>query len=291
MKAEGFVASRLRFKEKMAVAAIAISFLVMIVAVAISAGFRREIRGSVSAVTGDVLLTNAAADLTSEICPSYTKRYSFPLWRVTVSIGLAVCGGSSRYQASPMSAGMTSDSDPVAVTLGRVISAFTLTPLTWTEAMGSLVLWFSKKREARHMAWPKGRLMTASAGEASVRAKRRSEASRASSVLWSALTLKRKVLSGSVDALYGYTAAKLDFSVCFRAQKSSFSGLKALPFQVSLTPASFTGAEMDRTAEAPSSNRKESLFQSWAVPVMVPMASGSGSGSGPGPGSGFWPAF
>ena len=45
MKAEGFVASRLRFKEKMAIVAIAISFLVMIVAVAISAGFRREIRG------------------------------------------------------------------------------------------------------------------------------------------------------------------------------------------------------------------------------------------------------
>ena len=64
MKAEGFVASRLRFKEKMAIIAIAISCLVMIVAVAISAGFRREIRGSLSAVTGDVLLTNAAADLT-----------------------------------------------------------------------------------------------------------------------------------------------------------------------------------------------------------------------------------
>ena len=59
MKAEGFIASRLLFKEKMAIVAIAISFLVMIVAVAISAGFRREIRGSLSAVTGDVLLTNA----------------------------------------------------------------------------------------------------------------------------------------------------------------------------------------------------------------------------------------
>ncbi|MBR5076668.1 MAG: ABC transporter permease [Bacteroidales bacterium] len=73
MKAEGFVASRLRFKEKMAVAAIAISFLVMIVAVAISAGFRREIRGSVSAVTGDVLLTNAAADLTGRSDPVCTE--------------------------------------------------------------------------------------------------------------------------------------------------------------------------------------------------------------------------
>ena len=73
MKAEGFIASRLRFKEKMAVVAIAISFLVMIVAVAISAGFRREIRGSVSAVTGDVLLTNAAADLTGRTDPICTE--------------------------------------------------------------------------------------------------------------------------------------------------------------------------------------------------------------------------
>ena len=64
MRAEGFIAARLRFKEKMAIVAIAISFLVMIVAVAISAGFRREIRSSLSAITGDVLLTNAAANLT-----------------------------------------------------------------------------------------------------------------------------------------------------------------------------------------------------------------------------------
>ena len=60
----------------MAVVAIAISFLVMIVAVAISAGFRREIRGGVAAVTGDVLLTNTAADLTGgsdpvDASPSY----------------------------------------------------------------------------------------------------------------------------------------------------------------------------------------------------------------------------
>ncbi len=76
MKAEGFIARRLRVKEKMAVVAIAISFLVMIVAVAISAGFRREIRGGVASVTGDVLLTNTAADLTGgadpvDASPSY----------------------------------------------------------------------------------------------------------------------------------------------------------------------------------------------------------------------------
>ncbi len=72
MQAEGFIARRLRVKEKMAVIAIAISFFVIIIAVAISAGFRREIRGGVSAVTGDVLLTNAAADLTGGADPVRT---------------------------------------------------------------------------------------------------------------------------------------------------------------------------------------------------------------------------
>ena len=76
MKAEGFIARRLRVKEKMAVVAIAISFLVMIVAVAISSGFRREIRSGVASVTGDILLTNATADLTGgadpvDASPSY----------------------------------------------------------------------------------------------------------------------------------------------------------------------------------------------------------------------------
>ena len=53
MQAGGFIARRLRMGDKMAVTAIAISFFVIILAVAISAGFRREIRGGVSAVTGD----------------------------------------------------------------------------------------------------------------------------------------------------------------------------------------------------------------------------------------------
>ena len=69
MRAEGFIARRLRVKEKMAVVAIAISFFVIIVAVAISAGFRREIRGGVSAITGDVLLTGPSADLTGGADP------------------------------------------------------------------------------------------------------------------------------------------------------------------------------------------------------------------------------
>ena len=78
MQAEGFIARRIRIKEKMAVVAIAISFLVMIVAVAISGGFRREIRSGVSAVTGDVLLTNASADITGGSDPVCTAPSCLP---------------------------------------------------------------------------------------------------------------------------------------------------------------------------------------------------------------------
>lgn len=47
----------------MAVIAIAISFFVMIIAVAISSGFSREIRQGIAGVTGDVTISNNPADL------------------------------------------------------------------------------------------------------------------------------------------------------------------------------------------------------------------------------------
>ena len=57
MKAEGFIASRLRFKGKLATVAIAVSFLVMILSLAIAGGFRQQIRKGISAVAGDIMLT------------------------------------------------------------------------------------------------------------------------------------------------------------------------------------------------------------------------------------------
>lgn len=52
-----FIASRLRFKGKIAMICIAVSFLVMIVAVAVSSGFRHEIRDGLASLSGDVQLT------------------------------------------------------------------------------------------------------------------------------------------------------------------------------------------------------------------------------------------
>jgi len=56
MNASRFIARRLRFQGKIAIIAISLSFLVMILAVSISSGFRREIRDGVSAISGDILL-------------------------------------------------------------------------------------------------------------------------------------------------------------------------------------------------------------------------------------------
>jgi len=57
VNASRFIAGRLRFGGRLAVASIAISFLVMIVAIAISAGFRRELREGISNLSGDVQIT------------------------------------------------------------------------------------------------------------------------------------------------------------------------------------------------------------------------------------------
>lgn len=59
MKAQGFIASRLRFKGRLAAVAIAVSFFVMILSLAISGGFRHEIRRGISEVAGDITLSGS----------------------------------------------------------------------------------------------------------------------------------------------------------------------------------------------------------------------------------------
>lgn len=63
MKVEGFIAERLRFEGRMAVLAIAISFFVIILAVAISGGFNKEIHNAVSAVSGDIIIREDSLDI------------------------------------------------------------------------------------------------------------------------------------------------------------------------------------------------------------------------------------
>lgn len=52
-----FISRRLRFKGGIAMGCIAISFLVMIIAVSVSSGFRSEVRSGLSVLSGDVQLT------------------------------------------------------------------------------------------------------------------------------------------------------------------------------------------------------------------------------------------
>ncbi len=57
MNSSLFISRRLRFKGGLAMTCIAISFLVMIIAVAVSSGFRLEIRKGLSCLLGDVQIT------------------------------------------------------------------------------------------------------------------------------------------------------------------------------------------------------------------------------------------
>jgi len=52
-----FISSRMRFKSSVTVLSVAVSFLVMIVAVSVSSGFRNEIRTGLASMSGDIQLT------------------------------------------------------------------------------------------------------------------------------------------------------------------------------------------------------------------------------------------
>ena len=79
MDASFFIASRLRFRKRIVTASVAVSFLVMIIAVAISSGFRHEIREGLSVLVGDIQLTPPDLNVLDESspierCPEYLKQ-------------------------------------------------------------------------------------------------------------------------------------------------------------------------------------------------------------------------
>ena len=69
MDASLFISRRLRFKGKIAMTSIAISFLVMIIAVAVSSGFRHAIRDGISSVTGDIQILPLNMNLLDDASP------------------------------------------------------------------------------------------------------------------------------------------------------------------------------------------------------------------------------
>ena len=69
MSPSRFIARKLRFQGNIAAVSIAVSFLVIILAVSISSGFRSEIRKGIAAMTGDIRISSAGASLNSEEDP------------------------------------------------------------------------------------------------------------------------------------------------------------------------------------------------------------------------------
>ena len=69
MDASLFISRKLRFKGKIVMSSIAVSFLVMIVAVAVSSGFRHEVRAGISSVSGDIQLLPLNMNLMDEAFP------------------------------------------------------------------------------------------------------------------------------------------------------------------------------------------------------------------------------
>lgn len=81
MNVRFFIARRLSYKGRVVTAAVAVSFLVVIIAVAVSAGFRREIRNGLSFMTGDVQLTMADMNYLDESSPVKTGQSYLPFIR------------------------------------------------------------------------------------------------------------------------------------------------------------------------------------------------------------------
>ena len=69
MKNTMFIASRLRFRRRIVTASIAVSYLVMIVAMAVSSGFRSEVSDALSQMGGDIQLCPSNLNFLDEAQP------------------------------------------------------------------------------------------------------------------------------------------------------------------------------------------------------------------------------
>lgn len=72
MGAVRFISSRLRLKGRIATLCVSISFLIVVLAVCISAGFQGELRSNLSKVSGDIRITSRNMDYMSDSSPVST---------------------------------------------------------------------------------------------------------------------------------------------------------------------------------------------------------------------------
>ena len=69
MNAAAFIARRLRFQGRIAMATIAIASFIIILAVAVSSGFRMELRNGIASISGDIRLTSPDLNYINETAP------------------------------------------------------------------------------------------------------------------------------------------------------------------------------------------------------------------------------
>lgn len=74
-----FIASRLRYKKTIITISIAISYIVMIVAIAVSSGFRTEVRDALSQMGGDIQLAPVELNLLDDVKPMEANPSYLPL--------------------------------------------------------------------------------------------------------------------------------------------------------------------------------------------------------------------
>ena len=78
MSAGRFISSRLRFRGKLAICAIAVSFAVIIIALAVSSGYRESIHDGVSKISGDIQLSRPDMNLISPDIPVHSEPACLP---------------------------------------------------------------------------------------------------------------------------------------------------------------------------------------------------------------------
>ena len=74
-----FIASRLRYKRRIITVSIAVSYIVMIVAIAVSSGFRNEVRDALADMGGDIQLSPSSISVVGDADPIDAKPSYLPL--------------------------------------------------------------------------------------------------------------------------------------------------------------------------------------------------------------------
>ena len=130
MDAGRFIASKIKFRGRLAVGAIAVSFFVIIISLAISGGFREQIRGGLSSLSGDVAITGTRVNYFSPDDPILSD----PSWLpdvqkvkgvseiVPVAYRAGIVRAGSSIQGVLIKAMPSSDTTALSVSIPRRLS-------------------------------------------------------------------------------------------------------------------------------------------------------------------------